>query len=201
MYGCTSSAGVVAQAREAEVGTQAVEQPQRARVLQLGRPHAVRHLVADQGELGGGEPAREFRSLRAVQLQVVGAIEHVAIGDLLLRRRDGDLHAVVVAQEAELLLKVGAEEARAGDGHRIGPRPRQPCIGARETRPRALRRVGDAQLGIGEGAVEARLGVGAVAGAQVGGERRAQPRGRGGVERLQLVQQGGKVGSGRHAEP
>ncbi len=53
-------AGVVAQPRQREIGPERVEQRERADRVGHARQHAVGDLVADVGELGRGEPARQF---------------------------------------------------------------------------------------------------------------------------------------------
>ena len=53
-------AGIVAEAREAEVGAQRVEQRERLCLGGILSEQPVGQLVADVGELGGREMAREF---------------------------------------------------------------------------------------------------------------------------------------------
>ena len=62
-------AGVVAQPRQAEIGAQPVEQRQRPRLARAMLPGAVGDLVADMGELGGREPARELGRLAPSSLR------------------------------------------------------------------------------------------------------------------------------------
>ena len=50
-------AGIVLQAGQAEIDAGGVEQGQGFMVLQARVPETIRHLVADMGQLGCGEPS------------------------------------------------------------------------------------------------------------------------------------------------
>ena len=75
-------AGIMAQAREAEIGAQPVEQRQRAGLVGAD-PQAVGDLVADMRELGRREMARELGGRDLVEAQRMAGIEHIGEGDFL----------------------------------------------------------------------------------------------------------------------
>ncbi len=168
-------AGVVGQARQGEVDPRAVEQAERAGLLQGRVPQAVGGLVADAGEVGGGEPARHLARGQGVEAQVLARVEHVRVRDLLLGGPDGDLDLVVARQIAELLDQIGPEEGRAGDSDGVQTRIAEAPVGARAAR--GLQRlarlgiVGHPDLGIGEQAAQPVLQHGAHPGLQIGLER------------------------------
>ncbi len=141
---------IMLEPRQREIDARTLEQRQRPRRVLGKGEQPVGDLVADVGQPHAREDAREFGRLHAVERQFVGAVEHVGIGDLLSRPADRDAHPVVAHQQAQLVLEIAAEQARAGDAGRIAARLVEPREGAREARDRALGLVIDAQLGIGE---------------------------------------------------
>ena len=191
-------AGVVAQPGQAEVGARAVEQGQRADA-ERAVEHAVGDLVADVDELGRGEPARQLGGAHAAELEL-GAVDHVGVADLAGRAADLDVDAIVADQMAELLGQIGAEQPRPGDRAGVDAGLVEPGEGARRGRRRAFGLIGDAQLGVGEGADVAGVAVGADAVAGIGVERGAEIGDRAVVNGLQLVEDGGNLVDRCHAE-
>src|SRR3546814_18557077 len=85
-------AGIVAQPREAEIGAQRVEQRERLRRGRIESEQTVGELVADIGELGGREMARQLQRGDAAHVRTVAPVQHIWTGDMLAgaRPRPGD---------------------------------------------------------------------------------------------------------------
>ena len=141
-------------------------------------PGAVGDLVADMGELGRREPHGEIGRLGAVEPQIVGAVEDIGIGDFPRRAADRDLDVIILDQIAQLLGEIFAEQIGVGDAGRVAARLVEPAISARRKIGRAAPGIIDAQLGIGEAALGAGLGVRALAVLEIMGESGAQARDR-----------------------
>ena len=126
-------AGIVLQPRQREVGAQPVEQGQRVMALRVLDVEAVGDLIADQRQFGGRKVPRQIERRHAVEVQS-RAVQHVGVGDFLIRHADRHLGAVVADHQFELLLDMGAENVRAGDRGRIGAGPRETREGAVDLR-------------------------------------------------------------------
>jgi len=109
-------AGVVAEAREREIGTQRVEQRERLRRRWIGAEQTVGKLVADIGKLGGREMAREFEWGDPAHVRSVAGIEHIREGDLLPGARDFERDVIVAREQAELVAQIFGEEVGARHG-------------------------------------------------------------------------------------
>src|SRR3546814_3298236 len=70
-------AGVMAEAREAEVGAQRIEQRERLRRGGVLSEQAVGEFVADVGEFGGRKMAREFERGHPAHVRLVARVEHI----------------------------------------------------------------------------------------------------------------------------
>src|SRR3546814_5822883 len=92
-------AGIVAQPREAEIGAQRVEQRERLRRGRIESEQTVGELVADIGELGGREMARQLQRGAAAHVRSVARVEHIGKGDLLPGARHRQVHAVMRSEE------------------------------------------------------------------------------------------------------
>ena len=140
-------AGVVLQPRQREVGPEAVEVRQGEVPAHLEQ--TVGDLVADMGQVRGGEPARKGGRHRPVQrdLQPVG---HIGEGDFLTRDADLEGRIILLFQQAQLFGQIGTEQVRPGDGGRVAALARQPGIGARLQVLGAISVPADAKFGIGE---------------------------------------------------
>ena len=115
------------QTREAEIGPQPVEQRQRYLLVGLVQLDPVGQLVADIGEVGVREVARDI--LRADPLKPRGrlSVEHVGEGDLLVGRLHIELDRVVALDQFQLRAQIGAEQLRARDRGGIGALGPQPA--------------------------------------------------------------------------
>ncbi len=138
-----AGACVMLQAREAEVGAQGVEQRQRQRFIGGLTEHAVRDLVADQGQFGGGEMGGQL--LRG-HVAHADAVEDVREGDLLPRRADLDRHFVVFVQQRQLFFEVVREKPRLGDRGDVCPHIVQAAERSAVERAALHTAVGDAQF-------------------------------------------------------
>ena len=167
-------AGIVTQARKAEIDARAVEERERQSLVGPADPGAVRDLVADMGQLGGRKPEREISRLRPIKPQIVGRIEDVGIGNLARRAADLDHDAIIGDEIGKLLGQIFAEQIRPRDADRIGAGPVEPAEGARRQLDGRAGMIVDAQLGIGEQAGGTGGGVRTFAGFEIGGERAAQ---------------------------
>ena len=105
-------AHVMAQAREAEVGAQPVEQRERADAVDR-REQPVGDLVADMRQFGRRKMPREFGRRHLVQAQRVAGVEHVGERDFLPPFDRGHVDVVILDQQRELLDQIIAEHARA----------------------------------------------------------------------------------------
>ncbi len=88
-------AGVVAQARQREVGAQRVEVRQRENRVRVKQ--AVGGFIADLRQLGSRKIARNAGAHGAVQRQI-GAVNHVRVGDLLAGRADLNFNLILFFQ-------------------------------------------------------------------------------------------------------
>ena len=89
---------------------------QRERPLDAGADveRAVGDLVADHGERGRGEIARELGGGGAAAAEFVAALEHVGVGDLLRADADLDRRAEFLDQRLELFEQIARGNPRAG---------------------------------------------------------------------------------------
>src|SRR3546814_2333606 len=81
-------AGIVAQPREVEIGAQRVEQRERLRRGRIESEQTVGELVADIGELGGREMARQLQRGDAAHVRTVARVrseEHTSELQSLMR--------------------------------------------------------------------------------------------------------------------
>src|SRR4029079_16216894 len=85
-----------------------------------------------------------------------------------------DRGVIVEAQMPELLDEIVAEQPWSGDAARISAGLGQPGERPGDDGPRELARIADPELGVGERAGSARLGIGRRAVADVSGDRAAQ---------------------------
>jgi len=106
-------AGIVAQAREAEIGAQRVEQRERLRRRGVEAEQAVGQLVADIGELGGGKVAREFERSDAAHVRPVAGVEDIGEGDLLPGARHLQRHLIVADEQGQLFAQISLEQIGA----------------------------------------------------------------------------------------
>lgn len=81
---------------------------------------AVRGLIANLRQLGGGEIARQTGAHRTVKGQG-GTVYHVRVGDFMLRQLDANMGAIVLIQQGQLFEQIVAEQFRVGDGGGIAP--------------------------------------------------------------------------------
>jgi len=72
---------VVAQAREAEVGSRPIEQSERARLAGCALPDAVRNLVAEVHQLVRREESRQLGRADIADLDPA-VLDHIGVGDL-----------------------------------------------------------------------------------------------------------------------
>ena len=98
---------------------------------------AVRDLVADRGERGDREKPRELGGVGAAARQLVAALDHVGVGDLLRADADLDRRAVFADQRLELLEQIAAKLRRLGDGGRVDASLAEFGEGARARQRRA----------------------------------------------------------------
>ena len=117
---------------------------------------AVGGLVADRGERGDGEMAREFGRVGAAAGQFVAAFDHVGVGNLLRPDPDLDQRAIFRDQRLELFEQIVAKVGRLRHRRRIDAALAEFGVGARVRRRRPVRLVDQAQFGIAE--QRARLG-------------------------------------------
>ena len=188
-------AGVMGEAREREIGPEAVEQRQRHGFARPPHLDAVGQFVADQRQLGGREVPRELRRGHAEHRRAALRVEHVGEGDFLPRRAAIDFDAVVGLEQPELLVQVVGKELWLGHGGRISARLVQPPESARAVAGKAAARETDPQLGVAIAAVVAALGRRGIAGAGKVGDIGAQALDGGVVDGGQL----GNGGFGIHA--
>ena len=179
------AARIVHEPAQRVVDAHRIEQGERTRLSLRHLPLAVHHLVADEGEQRGGKMARKLAGGYPGPADVVDALQHVRVGDLLAADLDCDLGVVLGDQGLELLEQVPAEVVRVRDRRRIDARPLE--LGERT--PRARRRshlaADDAQQRIAESS--AILGRRRLAGRQIAVERARQRRAGAGIDRLQAI--------------
>ena len=143
------------------VGSRIVYEPAQGivdprRVEQRERPLAgmdelpVGGLVADGGERGYGEMAREFGRVGAVAGHFVAAFDHIRIGNFLRSDPDLDQRAIFRDERLELFEQIVAKVGRLGHRRRIDSALAEFGVGARGRRRRTVRLVDQAQFGIAE---------------------------------------------------
>ncbi|MCY1356372.1 hypothetical protein D9M69_428200 [compost metagenome] len=179
------AAGVVHQAAQGKVGARGVEQRQRHRVGAFPFIQAVGDAVGSGGQVGAGEHSRQLRGGHAGATQLVAALHHVGIGDVLLADADLHPHGEVIHQRAQLLQQVFAEGLGLGDGHRVGTGHLDLGVGAGGGRHLTLAQIDHPQFRVAEQA--ALLGVGHRALLQVALERLVQGAGGSLVQHGQLI--------------
>ncbi len=86
-----------------------IEEGQGLRLAGAMVPFAIGDLVADMGELRGGEVQRQFGGGDAVAAEVVARFDDIGVGDFLGGALDLDRRLVVAHEVAELLDEVAAE--------------------------------------------------------------------------------------------
>ena len=121
-------------------------------------PEAVRDLVPDRGEERGREREGEVRRRDGAAGELVAALEHVGIRDLLPADPDLDRDVVIAHEIAELLEEIGLEGGRLSDGGVVDARTLKLAEGALRDRLRGAGPVGGPQLGIAEAAPLAAFG-------------------------------------------
>ena len=167
-------AGVMLEARQAEVDARGVEQGQRAGRVDREVPAAVGDLVADMDQLGRRKPARQLGRGDAVELQILAGVEHVGKGDFARRMADRDAHRIIADEMVELVGEIVAEQRRAGDAGGVDAGLVEPGEGAGRGGRRRFGVIFEAQLGISEAAFVARLAVGTGARRGISVERGAE---------------------------
>ena len=117
-----------------------VEERQRPRLAARRSPRCRRRSRRRRrrGAASGNARARSAAVTRAAA-ELVAALEHVGVGDLLAAHPDLDGRAVVAHEVVELLEQVAAEEGRLGDGGGVDARPLELGEGALRARRRARR--------------------------------------------------------------
>ena len=88
-------ARIVGQPGEAEIGAQSVEQRQRDGIVGIVQFDPVGQFVADVGEVGRGEMARDLVGIDPRQFRTRRAVEHVGERHFLARGADFDLDLVI----------------------------------------------------------------------------------------------------------
>ncbi len=141
-------AGIVHEAAQRIIDPRRVEQGERPLGAEVEL--AVRRLVADRGERGHGKKTREFGGVGAAARQLVAALDHIRVGDLLRADADLDRGAVFADQRLELLEQIGAELGRLRHRRRVDAGFAELGEGARARERRAVRRINQAQFGIAE---------------------------------------------------
>jgi hypothetical protein len=187
-------AHVVAQASETEIGAQAVEQRERARLI-LRDPESVGDLVADMREFGGGEVARQFGRGHLVEAQRVAGFDHVRERDFLatLDRFDGDV--VILDQQGQLLGQIFGEDRGLGDANLVFAGRDHAAERAQRGGPIDAALIGEPDLGIGERPVGAAGRIGRRAVGDIRAHRGLQALDGGAVEAVEF---GDEVGCDCH---
>ena len=121
---------VVHQPLQRIVDAHRIEQSERARLALAEIPGAVGDLVAHRGELRCGEVPGEIGHVHRRARQLLGAVEHIGVGNALAARLHLDPGAELGGERLELLGEVGAELVRMGNGRLIGAEPLQPPEGS-----------------------------------------------------------------------
>ena len=142
-------AGVVNEAPQRIIDPRRVEQGERPLGAEVEL--AVSRFVADGGERRHGEKTRQLGGVGAAAAgQLIAALDHVRVGNLLGADADLDRGAVFAHQRFELLKQIGAELGRLCHRRRVNAGFAELGEGARAGESRAGRRVNQAQLGIAE---------------------------------------------------
>jgi hypothetical protein len=183
------SAGVMAQARETEVGARPVEQCQRPRPIGVVDPHAVGNLVAQVHELVRGEDPRQLGGADVAHLNAA-VLDHISVRDFACRpaNRNGDV--IVAVQMLELVHEIVAEQLGPRDAGRVGAGLIEPGEGAGRRGHRRFAGIIDAKLRISERAFLAVSRIGARAVLDVTGQRLPQVGDRFVVNARELVHDG-----------
>jgi hypothetical protein len=106
------AAGVVHEAMQGKIDAHGVEQRQRPRSALRHRPLAVRDLVADEPQERRREITGQLDRGHAPLGDLLDALQHEGIGNLLVAQPDLDLGAVLLHQRYELLEQIAAEVPR-----------------------------------------------------------------------------------------
>ncbi len=191
-------AGVMLQARKAEIRARAVEQCQRPRIAHRIVPHAVGNFVTDVRKLVGWEPSGKLGRRHGVQIDSA-AVEHIGVRNLASAAPDRNLYAIVGGQVRELGFEIVAEQCWPGDAAGVGTGLCKPCECARQASGRLLAAVADSQFGISETAFGPERGIGMDTLFAVGGERFPEVGDRLVVDGTELIDESGNV-AGIHAK-
>ena len=143
-------AGIVNEPAQREIDPHGVEQGERPHRALAALPRAVDHLVADIGQHGRREMARQVGDREIAMHELVAFLGDEGIGDLLRARPDLDLGAEFIGQRAQLLEQVLAKERGLRHRRRIKAGRLELRPGAPGEMHRAGRLPVDAQLGIAE---------------------------------------------------
>ena len=114
--------GIVLQPGQREVDAQAIEKGQRPVFFRIHDPQTVGQLIANMGQVRGREPTAKIGRDRAIERQSFCPIEHIGIGNLLLRQADLERDVEILLEQGQLLNQIVAEQGGLGDGRRIDAR-------------------------------------------------------------------------------
>jgi len=143
-------AGIMFQTRQRKVGAQTIEQRQRPIAVRIRHEQAIGNLVANLGQFGRGEIARQFGRGRAVERPHVQPVQNIGKGDLLVTEAGFDLHPIVADEQVDLFGQIIGEHRGTGNGGDIAARFGQAGEGPARRRCVAVTMIGDAQFGIAE---------------------------------------------------
>ena len=157
-------AGIMGEAREAEIGPQSVEQRQRDGFIRPAQTDPVGQFVADRGKFGRGEVPGQI--LRAERAEAGIGVDHIGEGDFLSGSDYLDIDVVIVRKERQLIGQVIRKQRRAGYCGGIGAGMGKPPKSAGQVGSGLAAGVMDPELGIAPGARNAAIcgGEGAVCG-------------------------------------
>ena len=156
---------------------------------------AVGDLVTDMREFRRREPARELDRRHFVQVERVAWVEHVGERDFLPPRHCRHLDVVILDQQRELFGQIVGIDARLGHADAVFASLGQPAERPQRRRPIVVAAIDQVDFGIGERAIAARLGVGRLAGGEIGRQRVLKTFDRGVIEPIKF---GDDIGSLRH---
>ncbi len=169
-------AGVMAKARQAEIGARRIEERERRGLRRIADQKAVAELVADMGEVRRRKIPRQLGGRGALQIEP-GIGKDIRVSDLARGEPGFDLDAVVGNERLQLLQEIGAEEIGPRDGDGIGAGGVQAREGPRRVlEPQRRAAMDDPQLRIDEKAARALDGRRRMAVEREALERRAQGR-------------------------
>src|SRR5205085_5215963 len=113
------SAGVVTQAREAEVRARPVEQSERPWLVGRADPDSVGDLVAQMHQLVGRKVARQLGSADVAHLDAA-ILDHIGVWDFARRAADRHGHVIIAREMLELIYEIVAEQFGPSDAGRVG---------------------------------------------------------------------------------